>query len=407
MKTLQVATDPPFHRLIHESMNGRLNRGPPSSSHPSDSDMMYSLKKISGSFSPNTLSTCSSWSSSPSSLSLRTSSSVDSSSYATNDRSVTANIATREGCGQPTHAKPQSAGLPSCVNANRKLTSERKRWIENTLLNKQYQPYSTNERDECRKNQNKALATERKRWIEQTLLSKPNVSTDRNSLPPSPSSKLKLDPTLIQGRASSQKKWIEETLLSTSNSLTNSNRYSRQSPQCHELELLQGLSSSVAQRRLWLSTVIHSKTAAELEEEVRQERLALKEEKRRCKEECVCEQVEEAGSETADDASSGNQPFNSLISASAESSLDEEEMDPDTQSSATKTHVQSQLSPENQRHQSQIYCERSPDEVEIRMQKILSYKAQTHLPAEKERHKKKKFFKGFMKKLSPKKPSVS
>src|SRR5210317_2264322 len=59
------------------------------------------------------------------------------------------------------------------VAAPKSTTKERKRWIEDTLLKKEYTPYNTPAREEyCRNRSQHDLTAERKKWIESTLLSK-------------------------------------------------------------------------------------------------------------------------------------------------------------------------------------------------------------------------------------------
>lgn len=58
---------------------------------------------------------------------------------------------------------------------DRTRCTDRKRWIEETLLTKKYTPYQTKEREECCKNYcSHELTTERKKWIEETLLVRVN-----------------------------------------------------------------------------------------------------------------------------------------------------------------------------------------------------------------------------------------
>lgn len=203
----------------------------------------------------------------------------------------------------------------SPINISSELTSERKKWIENTLMSNEYKPHSTPARDEYCKNQYSSdLASERKQWVQETLLSTEYKAYPTKAREEMCQNQYNSDLTLERKKwvqqtllntehkafstnareemcqnqynsdlTSERKRWIESTLLST-NSYTNKKNNSQDELQ--ELQKQATSSLSVAERRQWLSGVTHVKSAAELEEEVREETRRLKEEaKRAAKEE--------------------------------------------------------------------------------------------------------------------------
>ena len=98
--------------------------------------------------------------------------------------------------------------------APKSTTKERKRWIEDTLLKKEYTPYNTPAREEyCRNRSQHELTAERKKWIESTLLSKEQKSY--NTKTREEYCKNKDNHELTNER----KRWIEETLLTKTNTL--------------------------------------------------------------------------------------------------------------------------------------------------------------------------------------------
>ena len=121
---------------------------------------------------------------------------------------------------------PQEAGL----------TTERKRWIQKTLLNKkEYTPYQTKEREECCKNKDShELTTERKRWIEKTLLAQAQDTLRKLSPTQTHSSFLA---TALAAEASNemftqQKRQIEEPVFDEAR-----DESTMKSPQqCHQLD---------------------------------------------------------------------------------------------------------------------------------------------------------------------------
>ena len=122
------------------------------------------------------------------------------------------------------------------ITASRELTNNRKKWIEETLLDTKSQSYSTTARDEmCKDQNNNEVTSQRKKWIESTLLT----------------------PNKKDAKRAQQKKLPE----------------------------LQQLPSSVSKRREWLADVSNVKCAHELEEEVRKEQLEAARLKKRAKEE--------------------------------------------------------------------------------------------------------------------------
>ncbi len=151
------------------------------SSHP--------VKKERESLSSQTLDTCPTWGSSDSdSLKLEHTFSHDSE----------ANIENND----PVQVAPKSS------------TKERKRWIEDTLLKKEYTPYNTPAREEyCRNRSQHDLTAERKKWIESTLLTKDQKSY--NTKTREEYCKNKDNHELTNER----KRWIEETLLTKTNTL--------------------------------------------------------------------------------------------------------------------------------------------------------------------------------------------
>lgn len=151
------------------------------SSHP--------VKKERESLSSQTLDTCPTWGSSDSdSLKLEHTFSHDSE----------ANIENND----PVQVAPKST------------TKERKRWIEDTLLKKEYTPYNTPAREEyCRNRSQHDLTAERKKWIESTLLSKEQKAY--NTKTREEYCKNKDNHELTNER----KRWIEETLLTKTNAL--------------------------------------------------------------------------------------------------------------------------------------------------------------------------------------------
>ena len=151
------------------------------SSHP--------VKKERESLSSQTLDTCPTWGSSDSdSLKLEHTFSHDSE----------ANIENND----PVQVAPKST------------TKERKRWIEDTLLKKEYTPYNTPAREEyCRNRSQHDLTAERKKWIESTLLSKEQKAY--NTKTREEYCKNKDNHELTNER----KRWIEETLLTKTNTL--------------------------------------------------------------------------------------------------------------------------------------------------------------------------------------------
>ena len=151
------------------------------SSHP--------VKKERESLSSQTLDTCPTWGSSDSdSLKLEQTFSHESE----------ANIENND----PVQVAPKST------------TKERKRWIEDTLLKKEYTPYNTPAREEyCRNRSQHELTAERKKWIESTLLSKEQKAY--NTKTREEYCKNKDNHELTNER----KRWIEETLLTKTNTL--------------------------------------------------------------------------------------------------------------------------------------------------------------------------------------------
>ena len=122
------------------------------------------------------------------------------------------------------------------TTASRELTNNRKKWIEETLLDTKSQSYSTTARDEmCKDQNNNEVTSQRKKWIESTLLT----------------------PNKKDAKRAQQKKLPE----------------------------LQQLPSSVSKRREWLADVSNVKCAHELEEEVRTEQLEAARLKKQAKEE--------------------------------------------------------------------------------------------------------------------------
>lgn len=150
------------------------------SSHP--------VKKERESLSSQTLETCPTWASSDDSLKLEHTFSHDSE----------ANIENND----PVQVAPKST------------TKERKRWIEDTLLKKEYTPYNTPAREEyCRNRSQHDLTAERKKWIESTLLSKEQKAYNTKTREEYCKNKDKHELT------NERKRWIEETLLTKTNTL--------------------------------------------------------------------------------------------------------------------------------------------------------------------------------------------
>jgi len=259
-----------------DPFNGGLSR---------DSAVHLKKKSRDSAISQHTISTCSSWTSvSPSSLAMRPTFSVDSSSDGIsgdvsaaiekplNDASAATNIESQEDPSTVLHDSIMSDPPSSSSNTTRELTTQRKKWIEETLINNEYQPYSTSARDECHEKQSSSeFASERRRWVEQTLLSKTG-----DYKPYSTNAREEICKHQNNNELTSERKrWIESTLLSPVRSYPRKNGGLIQGSQ--ELHDLQQVSSSVAQRRQWLSGVVNVKSSAEVEEEVRREAKMKKE----------------------------------------------------------------------------------------------------------------------------------
>ena len=202
----------------------------------------------------NTLSTCSSWTSSvsPTSLALRSlplwpSFSRTFSTDSNDDDVRTAKVAT---------------DLQS-NNVTQNITTERKKWIEDTFINttKSSQSYTTAAREEmCKDQYNNEVVNNRKRWVKDTLLSNKVQAYYTNAREEMCKDQYSNEVT------SERKQWIESTLLSTPDKRGKSLEV-KDLPEFQQLP-----PSSVSKRREWLANVSKVQSTAELEEEVRLER---------------------------------------------------------------------------------------------------------------------------------------
>ena len=201
----------------------------------------------------NTLSTCSSWTSSvsPTSLALRSlplwPSFSRTFSTDSNDDDVGAVKVTTD----------------QFNNVTQNITTERKKWIEDTFINttKSSQSYTTAAREEmCKDQYNNEVVNNRKRWVKDTLLSNKVQAYYTNAREEMCKDQYSNEVT------SERKQWIESTLLSTPDKRG-------KSLEVKDLPELQQLPpSSVSKRREWLANVSQVQSTAELEKEVRLER---------------------------------------------------------------------------------------------------------------------------------------
>ena len=223
------------------------------------------IKKSNSLPSPQyTLETMSSWTSSgsPSSLALQSSLSIWPSSWL----GGTVDKGDERDDSEDTIADNKLPTSQENSDINTKTTTavdELKKWVEDALINnKKPQSYATDAREEmCKDQYNNELTSNRKAWVEETLLSaKPqSYTTDaRNEMCKDQNS---------NEVTTNRKQWIESTLLS---STVNDKSIS---PVLKEeiLNEIQQLPSSVSKRSEWLADVTHIKTSSELEDEVRHE----------------------------------------------------------------------------------------------------------------------------------------
>ena len=197
----------------------------------------------------NTLSTCSSWTSSvsPTSLALR-------SLPLWPSFSRTFSTDSDDDVG--------AAKVATIGKSNNNLTTQRKKWIEHTFINnttKSSQSYTTAAREEmCKDNYNSEVVNNRKRWVKDTLLSTKHQSYSTNA-------REEMCKDQYSNNVTSQRKqWIESTLLSTPDKRDKPLEV-RDLPELHQLP-----PSSVSKRREWLANVSHVQSTTELENEVRE-----------------------------------------------------------------------------------------------------------------------------------------
>ena len=251
----------------------------------SSMDKSIFIKKSNSLPSPQyTLDTMSSWTSSgsPSSLALQSSLSIWPSSWLGGnvDGGDSKDTTVNDDESLPTSQQENS-------DTNTKTTTAvdgLKKWAEDALVNnKKPRSYATDAREEmCKDQYNNKVTTNRKAWVEDTLLSKKpqSYTTDaRNEMCKDQNN---------NELTSNRKQWIESTLLSTAD-----NDKSISSPVLKEdiLNELQQLPSSVSKRREWLADVTHIKTSSELEDEVRHEFELAK--KKKEEDEAVAKKLEE------------------------------------------------------------------------------------------------------------------
>jgi len=264
MATLHVRTGQDQNAILLHSANNQDN-DPSNMSYTGSTKVPFKSSRVSIS-SSHTLSTCSSWTSvSPSSLALQPTFSAD---YSTEDAASLANEkleindSTTNNCQHCVALYSGVAALPLFLETPSDLTTKQKEWNEEAANNNEQKVNFVGARDRCC---DSGLASERRHWIEQTLLNndyKPYSTNAREEI------------SKYQGNSkltSERKKWIESTLLSPVRS-----SYSQKNDVKQGLQELQQVSSSVAERRKWLAGMTQVKSAAELEEEVRQERATAK-----------------------------------------------------------------------------------------------------------------------------------